>query len=169
MAMASARLLSRRISRISFSSISNSGHSEARVLSTYLSSLSRANVDLNRGNEAVRFRSLSHLVPFGRVYSTDVGEDELGLQKEDLAQMSEEAPKASIKPPPRPFKLNNEQRELAEEIGYKVVDRYTEEDFGQNKRPKAFAVVQVCFSPLLLALTSTDLAGRIFGGEYADD
>jgi large subunit ribosomal protein L21 len=51
--------------------------------------------------------------------------------------------KAPIKPPPRPFKLNDEQRKLAEEIGYKVVDRYTEEDFGQNKRPKAFAVVQI--------------------------
>jgi len=141
MALTSARLLSRRVcSRIGLASFSNTGHSsasssspsadEALVLSRYLSSFSLANVGLGCGNDAVRFR----------VYCTGVGEGSSEEQKEDLSQL---APKASIKPAPRPFKLNNEQRELAEEIGYKVVDRYTEEDFGQNKRPKAFAVVQI--------------------------
>jgi len=144
MALTSARLLSRRVcSRIGLSSFSNSGHSsasfsspsadEALVLSRYLSSFSLANVGLGYGNEAVRFR----------VYSTGVGEGGSEEQKEDLSPLT---PKPPIKPAPRPFKLNNEQRKLAEEIGYKVVDRYTEEDFGRNKPPKAFAVVQVSFA-----------------------
>lgn len=153
MAMAAARSLSRRACRIGLPSFSNPSPSflsspavpaadEALVLSKHLSSFSLSNAGVDRGNESVRFQSLSHVVQFGRVYSTGVIEGVSGEQDDDH---SEAEPKAPIKPPPRPFKLNNEQRELAEEIGYKVVDRYTAEDFGQNKRPKAFAVVQVCF------------------------
>jgi len=167
MAGASARLLSRRVcSRIGLSSFSNCGHSsassssssavEALVLSRYLPIFSLANVGLGYGSEAVRFR----------VYSTGVSEGGSEEQKEDLAQL---APKEPLKPPPRPFKLSNEQRELAEEIGYKVVDRYTQEDFGQNKRPNAFAIVQVCFPSFQSCVDMhTDLAVRFFRGEHAD-
>ncbi|KAG0578996.1 hypothetical protein KC19_4G065000 [Ceratodon purpureus] len=131
-----ARLLSRRASRIFLSSTPSpspaalASPDEALLLSRRLSTFSLSNAGLERRNEDVRLWSL-----FGRVYSTGVVEGGSGEPSEDVAQ--------PIKPPPRPFKLNNEQRELAEEIGYKVVDRYTEEDFGQNKRPKAFAVVQI--------------------------
>lgn len=160
MAMAAARFLCRRACRIGLS-LSNSSHSfasappvpaadEALALSRCFSSFSLLNVGLDRGNEAVSLQSPSHLVTFGRVYSTGVSERVLGEQSDGLTQTSEAEVQAPIKPPPRPFKLTNENRQLAEEIGYKVVDRYTEEDFGQNKRPKAFAVVQVCSSICLL-------------------
>jgi hypothetical protein len=150
-----ARLLSRRAARTGASLLSsNPAHScasapalssadEISLLSRCLSTFSLPDSDLVRRNEVARFQGLSRLVPFGRVYSTSVVDGGVG---EDAAQTVVEEAKAPIKPPPRPFKLNDEQRKLAEEIGYKVVDRYTEEDFGQNKRPKAFAVVQVCFS-----------------------
>ncbi|KAG0590170.1 hypothetical protein KC19_1G077900 [Ceratodon purpureus] len=154
MAMAAARLFSRGACRVGLRFVSNSGHSvnsspavsaadESLVLSRYLSSFTLSNAGLARGNEAVRVGSLSQLVPFGRVYSTGVSKGREGEPNEGLTQTSEAEPKSPIKPPPRPFKLNNEQRQLAAEIGYNVVDRYTEEDFGQNKRPKAFAVVQI--------------------------
>jgi len=141
MAMAAARLLSRRACRIALPSFSNLSPSylfvpttnEALVLSKYMSNIS---FGLDRGNESVRFHSL---VPFGRVYSTGI----INGGSEDHTQTSEVEQKAPIKPPPRPFKLNNEQRALAEEIGYRVVNRCIAEGFGQNKRPKAFAVVQI--------------------------
>ena len=168
MAMAAARLLSRRACRIGVPSFSNSAFSlpsspavaaadDALVLSQHLSSVSLTNVGLDRGSEAVRLQGLSHLVPFGRVYSTGISEGGSGEQNDDLTHSSEAESKASIKPPPRPFKLNYEQQKLAEEIGYKVVDRLTEKDFGWNKRPKAFAVVQVCaVSSLLAVIRSSD-------------
>lgn len=123
--MALASSARRLCSRIGFSSLrqtsSVSSSSPSVDAERLLSSLS-----LGNGNVGL----------FGRVFSTGVSND--------LAEQAKEGLILS-KPPPRPFKLNNEQRELAEEIGYKVIDRYTEEDFGRNKRPKAFAVVQVWF------------------------
>lgn len=154
MAMAAARLLSRRVCRSVLPSFSNSGISlasspvvsptdETLVSSRYLSISPVANKGFQCGKEDVRLRSLTQLVPFGRVFSTDATEGFSSEKIDDLSQTIVEAPKAPTVAPPRPFKLNNEQRKLAEVIGYKVVDRYTEDSFGKNKKPKAFAVVQV--------------------------
>lgn len=116
---------------------------ETLVSSRYLSISPVANKGFQCGKEDVRLRSLTQLVPFGRVFSTDATEGFSSEKIDDLSQTIVEAPKAPTVAPPRPFKLNNEQRKLAEVIGYKVVDRYTEDNFGKNKKPKAFAVVQV--------------------------
>ncbi|KAG0578997.1 hypothetical protein KC19_4G065000 [Ceratodon purpureus] len=154
-----ARLLSRRASRIFLSSTPSpspaalASPDEALLLSRRLSTFSLSNAGLERRNEDVRLWSL-----FGRVYSTGVVEGGSGEPSEDVAQ--------PIKPPPRPFKLNNEQRELAEEIGYKVVDRYTEEDFGQNKRPKAFAVVQCGSVACMLRINVTICAAQIGSHQF---
>lgn len=83
-----------------------------------------------------------------RVYSTGV--DERGVVEgaegaENAIVEDKVQPNAVITPPPRPFRLTPTIRALAAEVGYKVIDRYTEEDFGRNKKPKAFAVVQVWF------------------------
>lgn len=121
--MALASSARRLCSRIGFSSL----HQTSSVSSSSpLVDAERLLSSLSLGN--------GNLGLFGRVFSTGVSDD--------LAEQAKEGLILS-KPPPRPFKLNNEQRELAEEIGYKVIDRYTEEDFGRNKRPKAFAVVQI--------------------------
>jgi len=93
------------------------------VLSKYISNIS---LGLDCRNESVRFQSL---VPLGRVYNTGI----INGGSKELTQTNVVEQKVSIKPPPPPFKLNNEQWTLAEEIGYRVVNWYTMEDFGHNK------------------------------------
>ena len=55
-------------------------------------------------------------------------------------------PEEAIKTP-RPVRLTENIRKPVEEVGYRVINRYTAGDFERNKRPKTFSVIQVCLFP----------------------
>ena len=128
------------------SSASSCAIDESLLLRSF-SSFSVTHPRSSHAEEIAKLRGVPHfsLCQSSRVYSTRVDESGVVEEAEYATVEDKEQPNAVITPPPRPFRLTPTIRALAAEVGYKVIDRYTEEDFGRNKKPKAFAVVQVWF------------------------
>lgn len=82
----------------------------------------------------------SSSVQLSREFSTGGAEHTV----EEETNVKENTKSEEVIRAPRPFRLTENIRKLAEEVGYRVINRYTAGDFGRNKRPKTFAVVQVC-------------------------
>jgi len=84
-----------------------------------------------------------------RGITTEVGTENATESSGD--DPSEKTPAAATAPAvvmtPRSFQFTPVIRKMSDEIGYRVINRYTSEDFGRNKRPTAFAVVQVYLLP----------------------
>jgi hypothetical protein len=128
------------------SSASSSAIDESLLLRSF-SSFSVTHPRSSHAEEIAKLRGMPHfsLCQSTRVYSTGVDQSGVVEDAEHASVEDKEQPNAAITPPPRSFRLTPNIRALAAEVGYKVIDRYTEEDFGRNKKPKAFAVVQVWF------------------------
>ena len=132
------------------SSASSCAIDESLFLRSF-SSFSVTHPRSSHAEEIAKLRGVPHfsVCQSSRVYSTGVDQSAVVEEAEYATVEDKEQPNAVITPPPRPFRLTPTIRALAAEVGYKVIDRYTEEDFGRNKKPKAFAVVQVWFYILL--------------------
>jgi hypothetical protein len=87
-----------------------------------------------------------------RGFTTEVGTENATESSGD--DPGEKTPAAATAPAvvmtPRSFQFTPVIRKMSDEIGYRVINRYTSEDFGRNKPPTAFAVVQVYLLPPLL-------------------
>lgn len=141
---------------VSFSS-SSSSSLQRRLPSSLWDAFSGISVS---GNEGLFVNSdgLSLLI-FGRLsratttgggvhirgITTEVGTENATESSGD--DPSEKTPAAATAPAvvmtPRSFQFTPVIRKMSDEIGYRVINRYTSEDFGRNKRPTAFAVVQI--------------------------
>ncbi len=91
-----------------------------------------------------------------RGFTTEVGTENATESSGD--DPGEKTPAAATAPAvvmtPRSFQFTPVIRKMSDEIGYRVINRYTSEDFGRNKPPTAFAVVQVYLLPPLPLLPS---------------
>lgn len=153
---------------VSFSSSSSSSSLQRRLPSSLWDAFNGISVS---GNEGLFVKSdgLSLLIfgRFARATTTGGGVHIRGITTEvgteNATESSgddpkEKTPAAATAPAvamtPRSFQFTPVIRKMSDEIGYRVINRYTSEDFGRNKRPTAFAVVQVYLLPPLPLLPS---------------